>query len=389
MQQAGALGIGGLTRCLAVATEAALLGHQVAFFCRKEVQGLVRRMIDARIYTAPVPPQLPAMNRSTVKNFTLADSIKIRKMHNLGYLEDTIRAEVEAIEAYKPDFIFTENQFTAAISSQIASVPLATTAASVNHPRFMSPLYKARDKTIGVEENFNIILDRYGLDPISDISDLSNGRSALNIAPTIEELEPLVKSFPNNHYVGQLLFSKQEVGPLDKDLPTDGPPVIFVYMSRGSITPEYFLPKLKEAFDNKKCFVAVAMRESHNAGRKLPYNLSKNIRLYNMLPGISVISRSTVVITRGGQNTTMGCMLTGTPMLGFPGDSAEADFNIRSVAANGAAKLCTMDDLQKLAELTEELSMNSEFRKSAANLGDKIRKLDGARTAVRLMEKNV
>jgi len=201
MQQAGALGIGGLTRCLAVATEAVLNGHEVAFFCRKEVKEFITKNIATRIFDAPVPPQVLNIENKKIKNFTLADSIKIRNMDNLVYLDSTIRAEIKAIKTFKPNVVFTENQFSAAISSELTSVPLVTTAASVNHPKFSSPLYNSNQKTIGVERNYNKILRKYRLRPISDISELSNGRSALNISPTIPELEPLLASFPNNHYV--------------------------------------------------------------------------------------------------------------------------------------------------------------------------------------------
>jgi len=317
MQQAGALGIGGLTRCLAVATEAALLGHKTGFFCRRDVHRFVRKTIDTEVFAAPVPPE-KVLASAPAKNFTLADSIRIRNMDDIEYLRQTVAAEVQVIKGFAPDAIFTENQFTAALSGAITSVPLITTAATVNHPLFESPLYRPQQKVRGIEDNFNLVLRSNALPEIRDISELSNGRSALNIAPTIPELEPLLTSFPNNQYVGQLLFSKLEIGPVNRMTKAGNGPILFVYMSRGSIRPDDFIPELIRCFEHRPCFVVIAMRTSNFKGRKLPYAIRKNIVLHDIVPGLSTISRSALVITRGGQNTTMACMLAGVPVSASP-----------------------------------------------------------------------
>lgn len=267
--QAGALGIGGVTRCLAVATEAAFCGHQVAFFCRKEIQEFIKMMIDARIFTAPAPIQ--KQREDCIKNFTLADSIRIRNMDDFTYLRSTIKVEIETIRQYKPNIIFTENQFSAAISAELTSIPLVTTAASVNHPKFTSPLYDLDEKVPNIESNFNRILKKYSLAPISDISELSNGRSTLNISPTIPELEPLLADFPNNHYVGQLLFNKLEIGSMEDNFIPRNSIVIFVYMSKGSIRTDKVVSTIRKLFNKKHFFFLVATREKTFMNIILPY----------------------------------------------------------------------------------------------------------------------
>lgn len=100
---------------------------------------------------------------------------------------------------------------------------------------------------------------------------------------------------------------------------------------------------------------------------------------------MSTISRSMLVITRGGQNTTMACMMAGVPILGFPGDSAEADFNVRGIVDRGGGINCREEDLEKLPTLINEI-MQPKYKESATKLGKKIKIFGGARTVVRLME---
>ena len=52
MPQAGALGIGGMTRCLAIAEEAQLWGHHVGFFCRPDIQPMLKEL-NLELYNAP------------------------------------------------------------------------------------------------------------------------------------------------------------------------------------------------------------------------------------------------------------------------------------------------------------------------------------------------
>lgn len=385
MPQAGALGIGGITRCLAVACEAALWGHEVGFFCKAQIFPMLQGL-DATLFEAPAPPP-PQMDAAV--NYKLADSIRIRSMDDPAYLESTIEAELAAYRAFRPDVIFTENQFSAAISTAVASLPLVSTAAWRSHPDFQSPLYDERRCVKGVEDNFNIILRRYRLEPIQDVWELANGRSALNLAPVIPDLEPRLAEFPNTHFVGALLSLGIELGPVPLELSEDpSRPLIYVYMSVGSITPEQYVPELVKAFSGSSFQVAVALRLDTFCGRRLPLRLG-NVFLYRLLPGMAMARRSAVVITRGGQNTLMSCMLTGTPVIGFPGDGAEADFVMDGIVRLGVGLKCQPEEFRapKVREIVESVMASAEYRARTASAADKIRSYGGAPAALQLISK--
>lgn len=384
MPQAGALGLGAYTRCLGVAHEAELRGHEVAFFCRKEmVERLQRRSL--RVFEAPFPPP---PDQTAAQEFGLANSIRIRKMDDQVYLHKTIEAERAVYDSWRPDIIFTENQFSAAISAQLSGLPLLSTAAWVNHPDFESPLYKEEDRVAGVEDAFNNILRAYALPSIKDVFELIHGRSALNIAPTLPELEPQLKGFPNLHFVGSLLDPGMELGAIPEML-LDVPPdlLIYVYLSVGLLSPKQYVPALMSSFSKTKFTVAVAIREGTYRGRKLPQQFG-NIFLFNYLPGLRIIRRSAVVLARGGQNTLMACLLAGTPVIGFAGRSSEADFNIRQLTKLGAALHGEVMDFHSghLRTLVEAAIGNSQLQKQQIMLGNKARQRGGSHTVLQLIE---
>jgi len=157
-------------------------------------------------------------------------------------------------------------------------------------------------------------------------------------------------------------------------------------MSRGSITSIQVISALRSSFRNTHYVIVVVLREKKFYENKLPYNIEKNIRLYEELPGITIMKQSVAVITRGGQNTTMACMISGTPILGFPGDSAEADFNLRGISNKGAGINCKLEDLGNLPVLVKEITQR-KYHDNTEILGEKIKALGGAQTTIRLIEK--
>ncbi len=385
MPMAGALGIGGMTRCLAVATDAALWGHEIGFFCSPKVFPLLQN-IDAAIFEAPIPP--PPENIAA-PDHNLSDGIRIRRMDDLSYIETTVEAELAAFLSFRPDIIFTEFQPTAAISAAIASLPLVSTASWATHPDFSSPSYEESQNIIGVAKNFNIVLEKYNLDSIQNIAELTNFRSALNVAPTIPELDPHVAKFPNLHYVGSLLYPGIELGAIPSELlQNEQYQLIYVYRATGALEPEKYIPELTEAFSSLSFNIAVVLRADSYLGKKLPLRIG-NIFLYRLLPGLTIIRRSSVVITRGGQNTLMSCMLAGTPIVGFTDDHAEGNFNTDGVVRLGAGLKCDDNEFHavKLREMIDRVISDTSYRERAWAIGDKIRTYGGSHATLQLMSK--
>ncbi len=64
-------------------------------------------------------------------------------------------------------------------------------------------------------------------------------RSHVKIAPTIQEIEPLLADVPNLHYVGYMLYDRLELAPLPEGLIENayGKKLVFAYFGTGEIAP--------------------------------------------------------------------------------------------------------------------------------------------------------
>jgi UDP:flavonoid glycosyltransferase YjiC (YdhE family) len=294
-------------------------------------------------------------------------------MNDLSYLQHTIDAELLTYKEFRPDIIFTENQFSVAISARLAALPYATTAATVNLPHFESPLYDDGQSTVGVEVPFNKILHSYGLAPVNSICELYHGFAAANFAPTIPEFEPALAELPRVQYVGPILDSSTEISALP-ELASEAleHQPIYVYMSVGVLPPETYVPILAEVAKVTGLYFIVALRQSHYCEQTLPTRLG-SVFLFDMVPGLTMIKRSRLVITRGGQNTLMCCVLAEKPVLGFPGHSAEAHFNLVGLEQTHLVRTCvstqfTAEQLCALIHQTLEANTHVESADWASRL---------------------
>ena len=98
---------------------------------------------------------------------------------------------------------------------------------------------------------FNTILEERGLAPVKDVAELFFMRSDVKIAPTVQEIEPLLADVPNLHYVGYLLYDRLELAPLPEGLieKAHGKNLVFAYFGTGEIGPAQYTSVLPRAFE--------------------------------------------------------------------------------------------------------------------------------------------
>jgi UDP:flavonoid glycosyltransferase YjiC (YdhE family) len=364
-----------------VAQQAALRGHRIAFIAPRRMHHLLRDF-DAELFEAPSPNSADV---AAAKPFRLADSLRIRRMDEPAYLRAAVRAELDVFRRFSPEAVFTENQLSCAVSTAVAGVPLVATTASVNHERFASPLFGEQDATAGVEEGFNSVAAEYGLDPVSSVPHLLERTASVLVVPSCPELEPLLVGTPNLHFVGPLLYAGIEVKPLPP-MPRSRP-LVYVYLSAGDVPLDTLLDILREGIAAAIGARFIASARGH-FGPAPRGRGTDGVSLIDLPPGITTLAHCDAAITHGGQNTTMACLLTGTPALMIPGTNAERDFNARRLADRGAAIHAGAEDLtaDRLAGALRQLTDEPGFARAAAALGDSLREFGGASDVLRLIE---
>jgi UDP:flavonoid glycosyltransferase YjiC (YdhE family) len=229
-------------------------------------------------------------------------------------------------------------------------------------------------------------LDEHGLAAIQDVAELFFMRSDLKIAPTVPEIEPLLRDAPNLRYVGYLLYDRLELAPLPQNLldQARGQNVVFVYFSAGEIGPAQYTRVIPEAFDGTEFHAIVAVGD-HPELSVLPQSTSAATWVRH-IPGRSILKESQALIFHGGQNTAMASLIHKVPSLAYPGADFERDFNARALARIGAGLHCPVEDFtpEKVLASTREV-VSGSYRLAAEACSRKILGQGGPRYAADLV----
>ncbi|MEU6073669.1 hypothetical protein [Micromonospora sp. NPDC047074] len=378
---AGAYGIGGITRCLAVAEQSVMRGHEVAFLA-PENYPLLDRYPFGRRYEVPRPSR-PVPRDGNYLSF--AEALYVRGMTQPDYLEAAVAAETEAVERFQPDMIFTEWQTTVAVSGALTGVPFAATVATPDVTRLVGGYDDARFDH--VHDAYARLCRSHGVEPAPSVESLLHERAALNVAPTVPTIEPLLAAVPRTRYVGPLLFAPLELAPLPGRVDADGTTHVLVYLGVGTFTVEDLLPELAEAFPAPKHRVTVAASHDRVAGRAVPFTTG-HITVARGF-GITRALRDTdLLIARGGQNGLMAALLAGVPVIGVPGEHVEPRFNLNVLAAHGAAYVVDEPRASALKEAAQQLRASGAARR-ARLLGEALRRTGGGVAVVQALEETI
>jgi UDP:flavonoid glycosyltransferase YjiC (YdhE family) len=377
--------IGTITRCLSVAHHLRLFGHEAFFLTHGEGAKQVAES-DFPFTEGAVPKPPGPLHALT----DLSDVAVFLNLTDEDYLRRSLEAEQKAVVRFKPDVLFSEFKLTAPITAAKTGLPLVSTACSPADPRFISPLFSEK-RAVNHEDaiaGFNRILEERGLAPIIDVAELFFMRSNVKIAPTVQEIEPLLADVPNLHYVGYLLYDSHELAPLPEGLieKAYGKNLVFAYFSTGEIGPAQYTSVLPRSFDGTDFHAIVAVGD-HPDLPELPVP-TNNVTWVRFVPGRSILRRSQALIFHGGQNTAMASLIDKVPSLVFPGTDFERDFNARALARIGVGIHCAVEDFTPHLVLENTLQlMSPSYRLAAETYSGEILRGGGPRNAADLVIK--
>lgn len=379
----GALGIGAITRCLAIAEAAAVRGHRVAFLA-PDGYPLIDELALGERYFAPFPTRRPEPAAGgEAHGFT--EAVLIRGMAEPAYLHAALDAEEQAYRAFRPDIVVTEMQPTVPIAAHTAGVPFACTVQSPNLASFAGPGTQPQRRA-RADATFAALAQEHGLPGTATLDDLLHRRAAVNLAPTIEALEPALASVPNTRYVGPVLLPSLELAPAPRYDAAEFR--VLVYLSSGTLTLDTYLPVIAEAFPAPRYSVVVAAREDEVGGRRVPFRHGNVIVAGT--PGITRLLQDTdLLVTRGGQNALMAALLAGVPVVGTPGGSPEPAFNLGTLEEHGAALTLPGHPAPDALAAAAETVLSGDAARHAARLGDLLRRHHGPVEAVEALESAV
>jgi UDP:flavonoid glycosyltransferase YjiC (YdhE family) len=380
---------GGLTRSIAVAEAATAAGHEVAFCAAGYLEQALQKR-GYRVYSTPPttmfglpkpisrvierrsqhvsPPVKPGTSVGNIWLVLLATG-----MASARHIRRVVEAEIEAIENFQADRLFTDLDPGAYLVSAITGLPLAATYAHIaTHGGSTLPWRLAR-RTIAR------VLRSYGKAPLTP-DELCFNPSVLKIIPSIPELDDTDPNRADVCYVGQLLGPIHAAKTPDFNL-EQGRRYVFVYTGTGSVslsTVQKILPQVFATSGDLGCVVGGQSIEK-------PFRIGA-VRFYPYVPANELLPQCDWTICHGGQNTIIQSLTHGVPLLIFPSAIFERRYNAQKVEQAGAGRMGEVDQFT-VEWLRASLKRRSKCAAQAAVLGKRIRSYGSAAAAVEAIEK--
>lgn len=282
-----------------------------------------------------------------------------------GTLVSLVKSEINAVEDFKPDFLFTEMDIPAFFTSQVLNLPLVSTYAKIMTHKWKKFLYNKAKRVL------RAVFRKFGLPKPKDPFEMMKSTGILKLIPSIPELDGTPEGEENTVYVGNLISPVQKENGFK--LP-EGKKIYFAYFGTGSVSFQKAKEVLSKVFSKRDD--AVCYFSSGNI--KTPYEES-NVIFGNYFPADKIIPYAEWVFCHGGLNTVTGSLESGTPLLLFPGGIFERRHNSRMTEKAGGGYFGELsnfneewirDKMSRREELSGSLEKIQERFKSYSGMND-------------------
>lgn len=324
---------GSLTRLIALANALRENGDQVAF-CAPDSMIETLEKNEFPVYPVPEPTiyGLPWGMSAFIQRNIQRTPFPVKEGRSIGniwfiyylagltrktFLHDLVEAQLSAIDSFKPDYLLTEMDPAAYISSLARRLPLSIIYANFALSGIGSFYWRK------MKSSLLYVLDQYGL-PLTTPEEVFLNHKVLKIIPSIPELDKTDPAREDVCYIGNLSAQVKEA-PLNFIVESEKK-YLFVYLGLGSIPLQRIktvLPETFRIFADLKCIVSSQGISSkfqiHNV-EFLPYTQTDQL-----------LPRCAMTICHGGLSTITHSLAYGIPLLIFPGPIYERRYNAYQV----------------------------------------------------------
>lgn len=375
---------GGITRMNVIADILIQNGHKITFMA----SGYQANQLSSMGYSViPLPEPTffnlpkPISNILKKKIYNILLPVPMTSMWflysfagniQLSFLEASIKTALETIKTFKPHGLLTDYSPVAYLLRKITGIPLASTYSEIMRAEHGSFFFNINQKSI------NSMLKKYGSRP-EDIEHLFFGPRVFKIIPNIPELDTADSALPDIYYSGSL-FKNNNKSPVDFSVDTSKR-YIFVYIGTGSIPLKKLnsvLPRVFSEEDNRICVVGTS-------GVQEPYKKGA-VHFYPYVPAQKILPYCDWTICHGGQNTITESLLAGVPLIIFPGNIWERQYNAKNIQQAGAGQIGEVKDFnpQWISRICKD---PEPYRIHSTRLGIDLKKTEGVNGAFsRLMK---
>lgn len=380
---------GSLTRVIALGNEARARGHTVAF-CASGYLAERLKKLEYTVYPVPETTMFglpkPLSDLFAARSQDMAPPIPpgrsfgsiwlvlmMTGMAGYGYLRRLVKAELDAVDAFRPDILFTEIDPGALLVSRIRGIPISCTFAGVFTVGTGDFAWRK------LKASGNRVLADYGKAP-AEPQEMVLDRRTLKIIPSIPELEKDLPDTPDYIFTGSL-FRSFRAASEQAFRPEPGKRYAFVYMGSGSVRLSKAVRVLADVRAQRAAPLQFCVGSQTVAGEQR----TGNVAIRHFWDAETLLPHCEWTVCHGGHNTIIQSLAHGVPLIVFPGAIFERRFNGGMVEKAGAGRFGELPDFSE-RWIAQAMSGREECAANAKRLGEKIRSLGGARRAVEALE---
>ncbi len=377
--------LGHLTRCLAIAKEAARQTELKVNVVLPQRWREAVESIGCTIWSYPGDlTELPAW----------------QGWDTPAHMRRSLEADMHLLKQVQPDIVVHDNRPTMLIACQMLGIPCVLIAQCQQYPGFLFP-GEDEEETIWYKtaENVNILLKECGLEPVEqDLRELLFRHPI--IIPSIPEFDiipdtRLAEGIATQlWYTGPLLWHEGTLTHLPVFDRNPVPPLLFVY---GVVISQDDLNLLLDAFrDTPFHLIITGVPDTIH-----PLEDSPQISLYHLgditsrfpLDIMSVLPHCACAIIHGGHGSCMTILSSGVPVVTMPSSSLESEriYNCRQLEKMGVGKMelgCRLPGMaadRKIRETVESIIHNPAYREHAKMWQQYIQQWPGPKAAVEII----
>jgi UDP:flavonoid glycosyltransferase YjiC (YdhE family) len=397
------------TRALMIAEELRMRGAKVAFAMRGDKSAIVKAA---------------GFSVQDIVDVPLRDILRRHRQGNAKLCSESqasecVQADLQILEQEKPDIVLSDFRLSMAAAARIRKIPHVSILNSTwtpyldkkkvrilwpEHTKFGTALGKLSRFLAGpdlmrfrfLDVIFQSIFERvlvYGASPFNKIQ-TAHGLSRsidlyhywlgdLTLVPEYPSFMPLRKDAPDSvQMIGPLVWQGTNFSEIEKLEPALDRTRATVYVTVGSTGDPKLFQLMIDAANRRNWNLIITQ-----AGlADIPS--SRNIFVYDFLPGEAAMRLSDVTVCQGGSGTINQAIAANCPFVGVASTS-DQEWNLDRASRLGIAKVFYREnvDPEQLVGAVEEILSRKEVYRSRFSIFDEDkRKYLGARTAVDAIE---
>jgi MGT family glycosyltransferase len=389
------------TRLVPIAGALADRGHEVAVF--NPAPAPAKLIAEAGLKNLPMPAR--AMPDPLTDFAHVSSAWDVEEMFGAAFgSEDFVRAStalyVDLIRDFDPNVVVDSFGLFSCLAARILKVPLVSVLQGNFHPASDGFVWWKGARPDGLPSAaaaVNKVATENGVAPVARSVDLLAGDLSLIVGTP--ETDPLPAS-AGVAYIGPIVWQRGNatlpdwVVALRRDQP-----VIWVYSGNpryaGAPTPIDSIVVIRTAIAALgDALVQVVLTTGHQEIPEEVGALPSNFHHAAYLPGLAMAERCDLMVHHGGHSSVMTGLSAGTPAVIIP-TITERESNARRLAALGAGEIVLpvdgadgekhLDVAEFSAKIHRVLS-EPDYRKSAREVAESMRKFGGARDAAERIE---